>query len=53
MSTEKASCVRQNNMIIDKNIFASKLCTTANEHATKGFHEKNIGKGSKDMNDDI
>ena len=53
MNTEKASYVRQNNMISDENIFTSKLCATANEHAPKGLNDKQMDKNRKDANDDI
>ena len=53
MNTEKASYVRQNNMISDENIFTSKLCATANEHAPKGLDKKSIDKDIKVTNDDI
>ena len=37
MNTEKDSRARQNNMIINENMFDSKLCAAANEHAPKGL----------------
>ena len=52
MNTEKASCIRQSEMISDENIFMSKLCATANEHTPNGLDDKNIDKESKVMNDD-
>ena len=53
MNTEKASCIRQSEMISDENIFMSKLCATANEHAPKELNDKNTNNYSKVTNDDI
>ena len=52
MSTDKASCIRQNSVISDENIFAPKLCATENDHRPNGLNDKNIDKDSKFTNND-
>ena len=47
MSTEKASCAMQNNMIRDENMFLSKLHATENECTPNELDEKNKDKDSK------
>ena len=51
-NTEKASWIRQNNMISDGNMFMSKLCATANEHTPKELDDKNKDKDSEVRYDD-